>query len=119
MAAAFLREWAGDRLLVLSAGSEPAAALQPAVVTVMGELGIDLAGQTPRGLVPGESLSFDLVVTMGCGDACPVAPAARRIDWALPDPAGQGLAAVRAIRDRVRLLVLDLWRELLATEWND
>jgi arsenate reductase len=112
MAAALLERHAGDRISVVSAGSEPADALHPAVVTAMSELGIDLAGRTPRLLATDDVRAADVVVTMGCGDTCPVFPGKRYEDWELEDPSGKDLATVRRIRDeidgRVRALAADL-----------
>ena len=108
MAAALLAHHAGDRVRVRSAGSAPAAAVNPAVVEAMAEVGIDLTGAVPKRLDDVESA--DVVVTMGCGDACPVYPGKRYLDWVLPDPAGQPVEAVRPIRDEIDRLV----RELLA-----
>ena len=110
MAAAFAEELSGGGMTVLSAGSEPAESLNPAVVEAMLEVGIDLAGAKPRLLSDKDARSADVVVTMGCGDACPVYPGKRYEDWELEDPAGQGVARVRGIRDEIRRRV----RELLA-----
>jgi arsenate reductase len=85
-----------------SAGSEPAAAVHPEVVEAMRELGVDLSGRTPRGLDRSDVEWADVVVTMGCGDACPYIPGKRYIDWDLDDPAGKSLDEVRAIRDEIR-----------------
>ncbi|WP_405550923.1 arsenate reductase ArsC [Streptomyces sp. NBC_01171] len=112
MAAAFLTHLAGDRVEVRSAGSAPAGAVNPAVVEAMAEAGIDLSAQTPKVLTTDAVRASDIVITMGCGDACPVFPGKRYLDWTLDDPAGQGVAAVRPIRDdierRVRGLLADL-----------
>jgi arsenate reductase len=112
MAAALLRHHGGDAVEVRSAGSAPADAIDPAVREVMAELGIDLAGEHPKILITDAVGASDVVVTMGCGDACPVFPGKRYLDWALDDPAGQGAEAVRPIRDdidaRVRALVAEL-----------
>lgn len=112
MAAALLGRYAGDRVRVRSAGSAPADRVHPPVVAAMAELGFDLAGQRPRALSPDLVVEGTLVVTMGCGDACPVVPGARYRDWQLPDPSGRGLDEVRAVRDeidgRVRALVAEL-----------
>lgn len=93
-----------------SAGSLPAAAVHPEVVTVMQELGLDLQGRTPRGLTQEDAEWAEVVVTMGCGDACPYIPGRRYIDWELRDPAGLGLKAVRQVRDEIRRRVDDLAR---------
>jgi arsenate reductase len=112
MAAALMRHLAGDRVRVLSRGSEPAAALNPAVVAAMDELGIDIRGQVPQRWTDDEARSADVIVTMGCGDACPFYPGIRYVDWELTDPAGKALDEVRPIRDdiaqRVEALVAEL-----------
>jgi protein-tyrosine-phosphatase len=112
MAAAYLQHLAGDRIEVLSAGSEPADRVNPAAVEVMREDGIDLTGAQPKVLTDDSVRMADVVVTMGCGDACPFFPGKRYEDWKLDDPAGQPVEVVRRIRDdireRVRVLVDDL-----------
>ena len=112
MAAALLERHAKGRVRVRSAGSEPAAALHPAVVEAMAEIGIDLAGRTPRRLEDDAVRAADAVVTMGCGDACPIYPGKRYEDWEIDDPAGKPLEDVRRIREdidaRVRALVAEL-----------
>jgi len=112
MAAALLRHHGGGAVEVRSAGSAPADTINPAVREVMAELGIDLAGEHPKILTAGAVEASDVVITMGCGDACPVFPGKRYLDWALDDPAGRGADAVRPIRDdidaRVRALVAEL-----------
>jgi arsenate reductase len=114
MAAGLLRERAGDRVEVRSAGSEPADRLNPAVVEAMGELGIDISAQRPKGLEDGMVREADVVVTMGCGDACPIYPGKRYEDWELEDPSGKDLETVRRIRDeigrRVDALIAELSR---------
>jgi arsenate reductase (thioredoxin) len=115
MAAALLERHTGDRVRVVSAGSEPADALHPAVVTAMGELGIDLAGRTPRLLATDDVRDAEVVVTMGCGDTCPIFPGKRYEDWELEDPAGKDLATVRRIRDEIDARVQALAAELQAT----
>lgn len=114
MAAAILTARAGDRIGVHSAGSAPGESLNPAVVTAMAELGIDIASEVPKRLTDEIGLGVDVIVTMGCGDECPLYPGKRYVDWELPDPAGLDLAAVRPIRDeihrRVRALVSELAR---------
>jgi arsenate reductase (thioredoxin) len=102
MAAGWLRHLAGDRVEVLSAGSEPADQVNPAATEAMREVGIDLGEAHPRILTTEDVRASDVVVTMGCGDACPVFPGKRYEDWELDDPAGQGLEAVRLIRDDIR-----------------
>jgi protein-tyrosine-phosphatase len=108
MAAALLEHHAGGRVDVLSAGSAPASTINAAVVEVMNELGIDLATRVPTLLDVAAVEAADVVVTMGCGDACPVFPGNRYLDWALDDPAGQGADAVRRIRDEIDARVRDL-----------
>lgn len=112
MAAAFLGHLGADRVQVRSAGSAPADAVNPAVLEAMKEVGIDLSAQTPKILTTEAVRSSDVVITMGCGDACPYFPGKRYLDWQLDDPAGQGVAAVRPIRDeierRVRVLLAEL-----------
>jgi protein-tyrosine-phosphatase len=114
MAAGYLQHLAGDRIEVLSAGSEPAATINPVAVEAMREEGIDIAAATPRILTSEAVQESDVVVTMGCGDACPFFPGKRYEDWELDDPAGQDLEAVRPIRDdikgRVQRLVAELVR---------
>jgi protein-tyrosine-phosphatase len=102
MAAGFLRELGGSRVRVRSAGSLPAERINPVAVEAMAELGIDIAGQQPRVITDEAVRSADVVITMGCGDACPYFPGTRYEDWALDDPAGQGLEQVRPIRDEIR-----------------
>lgn len=113
MAAGFMRALAGDRVEVLSAGSEPGERINPVAVEAMSEAGIDIAGQRPRVLDPEEVRASDVVITMGCGDACPVFPGTRYLDWELDDPAGRPLEGVRAIRDDIRGRVEALLTELL------
>ena len=114
MAAGFLQRLAGDRIEVLSAGSEPADQVNPAAVAAMAEVGIDLAAETPKLLTDAAVQEADVVVSMGCGDACPFYPGKRYDDWPLDDPAGQGIDAVRPIRDEIRSRVEALVAELLA-----
>jgi protein-tyrosine-phosphatase len=117
MAAALLAHHAGDRVLVRSAGSAPADDINPAVVEAMAEVGIDLraAGAHPKKLEDAAVRTSDVVITMGCGDACPIYPGKRYEDWTFDDPAGQGLDAVRPIRDeidrRVKALAVSLGLE--------
>jgi protein-tyrosine-phosphatase len=112
MAAAFLTHLAGDRVRVRSAGSAPADVVNPAVVDAMAEVGVDIAAEVPKVLTAEAVQASDVVITMGCGDTCPVFPGKRYLDWELPDPAGRGVEAVRPIRDeiekRVRGLVDDI-----------
>ncbi|GAA2511666.1 arsenate reductase ArsC [Pilimelia columellifera] len=102
MAAGWLRHLAGDRVRVLSAGSAPADAVNPAAVAAMREVGVDITGQIPRLLEHDTAQAADVIVTMGCGDACPTFPGIRYEDWKLDDPAGLGVEAVRPIRDQIR-----------------
>ncbi|MEV7815302.1 arsenate reductase ArsC [Streptomyces flaveolus] len=112
MAAAFLTHLAGDAVEVRSAGSAPADTVNPAVVAAMRETGIDISAETPKVLTTDAVRASDVVITMGCGDTCPVFPGKTYLDWRLDDPAGQGVDAVRPIRDeiehRVRGLLVDL-----------
>lgn len=113
MAAAFLTHIAGERIEVRSAGSAPAETINPVAVEVMAEVGIDLRGQDPKILTPDAVAESTVVITMGCGDACPYFPGVSYRDWELDDPAGQGPQAVRDIRDRIRARVEALVDELL------
>ncbi|MFI2649153.1 arsenate reductase ArsC [Micromonospora fulviviridis] len=115
MAAGWLRHLAGDTIEARSAGSAPAGTVNPAAVEAMREVGIDIADQTPRLLEYATAESSDVIVTMGCGDACPVFPGKRYEDWKLEDPAGKGVEAVRPIRDEIRTRVEKLLTELRAT----
>ncbi|MGV9277353.1 arsenate reductase ArsC [Streptomyces griseosporeus] len=112
MAAAFLTHLAGDKVQVRSAGSAPADAVNPAVVEAMKETGIDLSAQIPNVLTAEAVQASDVVVTMGCGDACPYFPGKRYLDWKLDDPAGQGVEAVRPIRDEIERRIRGLLAEL-------
>lgn len=113
MAAAFMEELAGDRIAVRSAGSAPADSINPAVAEAMAELGIDLSARSPKVLTNELALEADVVVTMGCGDACPSYPGKRYLDWTLEDPAGQSVEGVRPIRDEIRRRVEGLVAELV------
>lgn len=113
MAAALLRRTGAGRILVRSAGSEPADRLDPVVVEAMAEVGIDLSQERPKPLSSGTVAASDVVITMGCGDACPVSPGVRAEDWDLPDPAGMSLDEVRPIRDEIDRRVRHLASELL------
>ncbi|MBD0674368.1 arsenate reductase ArsC [Streptomyces sp. CBMA156] len=115
MGAAFLAYLGGDRVEVRSAGSAPAGTVNPAVVLAMGEVGIDLAAETPKVLTAEAVRASDVVITMGCGDACPYFPGKRYLDWQLTDPAGQGVEAVRPIRDEIERRVRGLLAELGVT----
>ncbi len=108
MAAGFLRTLGGDAVEVRSAGSMPGDRINPVAVEAMREVGIDLTGEQPKVLTPEAVQASDVVITMGCGDACPFYPGKRYEDWVLDDPAGQGLDAVRPIRDEVRRRVVAL-----------
>ncbi|MGW6287921.1 arsenate reductase ArsC [Streptomyces sp. NPDC055107] len=112
MAAAWLTHLAGDRVEVRSAGSNPADAVNPAAVEAMAEVGIDIAAGTPKVLTADAVRDSDVCVTMGCGDTCPVFPGKRYLDWKLDDPAGRGVAAVRPIRDEIKILVEGLIAEI-------
>lgn len=112
MAAAWLTHLAGDRVEVRSAGSNPADAVNPAAVEAMAEVGIDIAAGTPKVLTADAVRESDVCVTMGCGDTCPVFPGKRYLDWKLDDPAGRGVAAVRPIRDEIKILVEGLIAEI-------
>ncbi len=113
MAAGYLQHLAGDRIEVLSAGSQPADTVNPVAVEAMAEEGIDLAAAQPQVLTDAAVQSSDVVITMGCGDACPFYPGKRYEDWQLDDPAGQGIDAVRPIRNQIKQRVHDLVAELL------
>ena len=113
MAAGYLRHLGGDRVEVRSAGSAPAAAINPAAVAAMAEEGIDIASEQPKVLTTDAVQLSDVVITMGCGDTCPFYPGKRYEDWVLDDPAGQGIEAVRPIRDEIRRRIENLLAELL------
>ncbi len=113
MAAGYLTYLAGDRVNVLSAGSEPADQINQVAVQAMAEEGIDIADATPKILRTEALQQSDVVITMGCGDACPIFPGKRYEDWELDDPAGQGIEAVRPIRDDIKKRVQGLVSELL------
>ena len=112
MAAGYLQHLAGDRVTVLSAGSQPADRINPVAVQAMSEDGVDITAATPKILTTEAVQESDVVITMGCGDTCPIYPGKRYEDWDLEDPAGQDIAAVRPIRDeikkRIEALVSDL-----------
>ena len=112
MAAALLDHHAQGRVRVRSAGSEPAHTINPAVVAAMAEVGLDLSREHPKPLTGDGVRAADVVITMGCGDACPFYPGKRYLDWELPDPAGLQLEGVRPIRDRIDQLVVALLDEL-------
>ena len=113
MAAGYLRALAGDSIEVLSAGSAPKDSINPVAVDAMAEEGIDIANNTPKVLTVEAVRESDVVITMGCGDACPIFPGKRYEDWQLDDPAGQGIDAVRPIRDDIRARVEALIAELM------
>ena len=108
MAAGFMRHLGAGRVTVYSAGSEPANSINPSAVAVMKEVGIDIASAQPQLWTMEMLEAVDVVVTMGCGDACPFLPGKKYVDWPLNDPAGQGVDAVRPIRDEIKKLVEDL-----------
>ncbi|WP_067681290.1 arsenate reductase ArsC [Nocardia miyunensis] len=112
MAAAFLTHLAAGRVQVRSAGSEPADQVNPAAVRAMAEIGIDISTEIPKVLTADAVESSDVVITMGCGDACPFFPGKRYLDWKLDDPAGQGIDAVRPIRDEIEHRIRALLHEL-------
>ena len=113
MAAGFLQHLAGDRIDVLSAGSQPAESINPVAVEAMREEGIDIAAEQPKVLTSEAVQDSDVVITMGCGDECPYFPGKRYEDWVLDDPAGQGIEAVRPIRDEIRRRIEALVSEFL------
>ena len=113
MAAGFLREIGGERIEVRSAGSMPAEQINPTAVAAMAEVGIDITSERPKVLTTDAVQSSDVVITMGCGDACPIFPGKRYEDWVLEDPTGQGIEAVRPIRDEIRRRIEQLVGELL------
>jgi protein-tyrosine-phosphatase len=113
MAAGFAREFGGEHVVVHSAGSAPGEVLNPAVVEVMREKGIDISNEAPQKLTNEMGLQANVIVTMGCGDACPVYPGKRYVDWELVDPAGEGVDEVRGIRDDIEQRVRDLLADLL------
>lgn len=112
MAAAFARDLAGGAVEVLSGGSRPADAIHPAVERAMAEVGIDLAAERPRRWTEADLARADVIVTMGCGETCPLIPGKRYLDWPVPDPAGLPIEAVRPIRDGIRQRVTALLAEL-------
>ena len=113
MAQGWLTHLAGDRVEVRSAGSIPGDRINPSAVAAMAEVGIDITGQHPKLLTVGAVKDSDVVITMGCGDACPIFPGKRYEDWDLPDPAGQDVASVRPIRDEIRARIEALLGEIL------
>lgn len=113
MAAGFMRELSHGRVDVLSAGSAPKESINPIAIEAMAEVGIDIASNLPKILTAEAVQASDVVITMGCGDACPFYPGKRYEDWVLEDPAGQGIEAVRIIRDEIKIRVEALLSELL------
>jgi len=109
-----MRQLAGDRVDVYSGGSEPAAEVNPAAISVMDEVGIDIAGAQPTRWDDGMLSAADVVITMGCGDACPYVPGKRYVDWELEDPAGKAPSEIRPIRDEIERRVRGLLAELEA-----
>lgn len=116
MAAGFLRELAGDRIQVLSAGTEPKDQINPSAIEAMAEVGIDIANNSPKVLTTEAVKDSDYVITMGCGDACPFFPGKTYLDWPLDDPAGKGVEDVRPIRDEIRAKVEALIAEIDARD---
>jgi arsenate reductase len=116
MAAGFLTQLGGDRVEVRSAGSIPGDQVSPSAVAAMAEVGIDISAQNPTILTTDAVQASDVVITMGCGDACPIFPGKRYLDWDLEDPAGQGIEAVRPIRDQIKARIQTLLAELLADQ---
>jgi protein-tyrosine-phosphatase len=112
MAAGYLQHLAGNRIAVLSAGTEPGNQVNPAAIAAMAEEGIDLTTATPKVLTDEAVIASDYVITMGCGDKCPFFPGKTYLDWKLEDPAGQGLESVRPIRDEIKVLITNLIAEI-------
>lgn len=112
MAAALLAREGGDAVRVTSAGSEPASQVNPAVAAAMAEIGVDISREIPKPLSAGQAEAADIVISMGCGDACPVFPGKRYLTWELPDPAGLTVEQVRPIRDDIAARVRALLKEL-------
>ncbi len=112
MASGWMQHLAGDRIEVLSGGSEPASQINPSAVEAMREVGIDITGRSPQRWTEDTVGAADVVVTMGCGDTCPVLPGKRYLDWELEDPAGKGVAEVRPVRDEIEQRVRGLMAEL-------
>jgi len=112
MAAGYMQYLSDGEVTVLSAGSAPKESINPIAIQAMAEEGIDIAGNQPKVLTPEAVQASDVVITMGCGDACPFYPGKRYEDWVLDDPAGQGIEAVRVIRDEIKSRVLQLLAEI-------
>jgi arsenate reductase len=115
MAAGWLRHLAGDRVQVFSGGSEPAEQVNPAAIAAMSEVGIDISAEQPQRWTDDDARTADVVVTMGCGDVCPVYPGKRYEDWELTDPAGRPVEFVRTVRDEIRERVEQLMASLSIT----
>jgi protein-tyrosine-phosphatase len=118
MAAGFMTALSGGRVDVLSAGSEPKDQINPVAIAAMAEEGIDIANNTPKILTTEAVRASDVVITMGCGDTCPIFPGKRYEDWELDDPAGQGIEAVRPIRDDIKVRIQALLEELGVPQLN-
>ena len=114
--AGWLRHLAGDRIRVLSAGSSPSETVNPTAVEAMAEVGVDISSNRPQLWTEAMVRDVDVVVSMGCGDECPVYPGTQRLDWQLEDPAGQGREMVRGVRDEIQTLVEELLEDLLDEE---
>ena len=114
--AGWLRHLAGDRIRVLSAGSSPSETVNPTAVEAMAEVGVDISSNRPQLWTDAMVRDVDVVVSMGCGDECPVYPGTQRLDWQLEDPAGQGMEMVRGVRDEIQTLVEELLEDLLDEE---
>ena len=114
--AGWLRHLAGDRIRVLSAGSSPSETVNPTAVEAMAEVGVDISSNRPQLWTEAMVRDVDVVVSMGCGDECPVYPGTQRLDWQLEDPAGQGMERVRGVRDEIQTLVEELLEDLLDEE---
>jgi len=119
MAAGFLTDLGGERVEVRSAGSIPGDQVNPSAVAAMAEVGIDISAQKPKILTTDAVQASDVVITMGCGDACPIFPGKRYLDWDLEDPAGQGVEAVRPIRDEIKARIQALLTELLPDQSHE
>ena len=114
--AGWLRHLAGDRIRVLSAGSSPSETVNPTAVEAMAEVGVDISSNRPQLWTEAMVRDVDVVVSMGCGDECPIYPGTQRLDWQLEDPAGQGMEIVRGVRDEIQTLVEELLEDLLDEE---
>ena len=114
--AGWLRHLAGDRIRVLSAGSSPSETVNPTAVEAMAAVGVDISFNRPQLWTEAMVRDVDVVVSMGCGDECPIYPGTQRLDWQLEDPAGQGMEMVRGVRDEIQTLVEELLEDLLDEE---